>query len=96
MATKTVPIEPLGEVFHGMPAPNSKEPARHTVTVQLPGWNMVLEFIKKDPAFFAKFVDCKLSNPDVAQYHSDSHGCAVYPRFVPHRDIKQVCEYLCR
>lgn len=57
MAAKTVPIAPLGEVFHGMSAPNDTKPAYHTITVHLPTWAMAMEFTKKDPAFFAKFVD---------------------------------------
>lgn len=57
MATKIVPIAPLGEVFHGIPAPNADKPARHTVTVNMPTWNMMLEVTKKDPAFVAKIVD---------------------------------------
>ncbi|KIW02998.1 uncharacterized protein PV09_05656 [Verruconis gallopava] len=71
METKVVPIVPLGEVFHGIAAPNDTKPAHHTITVHLPTWNLMLEFVKKDPAFFAKFVD-------------------FYPRFIPHRDIKQL------
>jgi cystathionine gamma-synthase len=71
MATKVVPIAPLGIPFHGIPAANDTKPAHHTITVHLPAWNLMLEFTKKDPAFFAKFVD-------------------FYPRFIPHKDIKQL------
>jgi cystathionine gamma-synthase len=71
MATKVVPVAPLGVPFHGIPAPNDTKPAHHTITVHMPAWNSMLEFTKKDPTFFAKFVD-------------------FYPRFIPHRDIKQV------
>jgi len=66
-ATDTMDITPIAtECFHAMPpAP------RHAISTHLPGWDLMLEFTKKDPAFFAKFHD-------------------MYPRFVIHRDIKQV------
>jgi hypothetical protein len=71
MAAKIVSIAPLGEAFHGMAAPDDTKPAHHTITTHLPSWELMIQFTKKDPAFFAKFVD-------------------FYPRFIPHKDIKQV------
>jgi hypothetical protein len=73
-------IKPLDtKTFHGLPAPNSKNgaAAHHTVTTHMPGWDMMLEFTKKRPEFFAQFVD-------------------MYPRFIPHRDIKAVSQFLLR
>jgi cystathionine gamma-synthase len=66
-STDVMEILPIDtECFHAIPpAP------RHAISTHLPGWDLMLEFTKKDPAFFAKFHD-------------------MYPRFVLHRDIKQV------
>lgn len=59
-----LPIET--KCFHAMPpAP------RHAISTHLPGWDLMVEFAKRDPAFWAQFHD-------------------MYPRFLIHRDIKQV------
>jgi cystathionine gamma-synthase len=67
MTTETIQIKPIETAwFHAVPpAP------RHAITTHLPGWELILEFTKKKPEFFARFVD-------------------MYPRFILHKDIKQV------
>jgi hypothetical protein len=66
-STDMIEILPIDtECFHAMPpAP------RHAISTHIPGWDLTVEFSKKDPAFFAKFID-------------------MYPRYVLHRDVKQV------
>ncbi|TLD35082.1 O-succinylhomoserine (thiol)-lyase [Venturia nashicola] len=63
-----LPVET--KCFHAMPpAP------RHAISTHLPGWDLMVEFAKRDPAFWAQFHD-------------------MYPRFLIHRDVKQVIELI--
>jgi hypothetical protein len=55
MAQTVTPI--ATPAFHAIPSPNSQTPAHHAITTHMPGWDMMLEFTKKKPEFFAKFVD---------------------------------------
>jgi hypothetical protein len=54
-----IEIQPLDtKTFHGVPSPEGKgTAAHHAVTTHMPGWDLMLEFTKKNPEFFAKFVD---------------------------------------
>lgn len=61
---EVLPIET--EYFYAIPpAP------RHAISTHLPGWDLIVEFAKRDPVFWVQFHD-------------------MYPRFLIHRDIKQV------
>jgi hypothetical protein len=43
--------------FHALPHYGKSEAAYHAITTHMPGWELMLEFTKKKPEFFAKFVD---------------------------------------
>lgn len=54
------------EIFCGIPpAP------RHSITTHMPGWDVLLRFMERDPTIMTSFK-------------------SMYPRMMPHKDIKEV------
>jgi hypothetical protein len=56
---KPTAINPIDTpCFHAMPSNDETgKAAHHAITTHMPGWDLMLEFTKKKPEFFAKFAD---------------------------------------
>lgn len=54
VATSVAPVETPS--YHAIP-PAPGHTNDHAITTHMPGWELVLEFIQRNPDFFKRFVD---------------------------------------